>query len=72
MTARHDFHGRTVFVSGGTSGINLGIADAYAAAGARVAVMSRNAERVATARAQLARHGEPCSAWWATCATRHE
>ena len=57
MTARHDFHGRTVFVSGGTSGINLGIADAYAAAGARVAVMSRNAERVATARAQLARHG---------------
>ena len=57
MTQRYDFSGQTVFVSGGTSGINLGIADAYAAAGARVAVMSRNAERVATARAQLARHG---------------
>ncbi|MBO9513261.1 MAG: SDR family oxidoreductase [Variovorax sp.] len=52
-----DFHGRTVFVAGGTSGINLGIADAYAAAGARVAVMSRDAARVEAACAQLARHG---------------
>lgn len=57
MNSRYDFSGRTVFVSGGTSGINLGIADAYAQAGARVAVMSRNAERVEAARAQLARHG---------------
>lgn len=57
MTGRYDFGGRTVFVSGGTSGINLGIAEAYAAAGARVAVMSRNAERVEAARARLARHG---------------
>jgi len=56
---RYDFSGRTVFVSGGTSGINLGIADAYAAAGARVAVMSRNPDRVAAAQAQLARHGQP-------------
>ncbi len=57
MKPRYDFSGRSVFVSGGTSGINLGIAEAYARAGARVAVMSRNAERVATARDQLARHG---------------
>lgn len=57
MKSRYDFSDRTVFVSGGTNGINLGIADAYAAAGARVAVMSRNAERVASAQAQLARHG---------------
>lgn len=57
MTPRYDFHGRTVFVSGGTSGINLGIAEAYALAGARVAVMSRNAERVEAARAQLACRG---------------
>lgn len=57
MKTRYDFSGSTVFVSGGTSGINLGIADAYAASGARVAVMSRNAERVASAQAQLARHG---------------
>ena len=52
-----EFAGKVVFVAGGTSGINLGIADAYAAAGARVAVMSRNAERVAAAQGQLARHG---------------
>ena len=59
MKPRYDFSGRTVFVSGGTSGINLGIADAYAAAGARVAVMSRNPDRVVTAQAQLARPGQP-------------
>ena len=59
MSARYDFQGCNVFVSGGTSGINLGIAEAYAAAGARVAVMSRNAERVADAQARLAGHGQP-------------
>ncbi len=52
-----DFKDRTVFVSGGTSGINLGIAEAFAAAGARLAVMSRSAERVEQARQQLAKHG---------------
>lgn len=57
MNRNYDFSGRNVFVSGGTSGINLGIADAFAAAGARVSVMSRNAERVQAAQAQLARHG---------------
>ena len=41
-----DFAGRTVFVGGGTSGINLGIAEGFAAAGARVAVMSRWKEKV--------------------------
>lgn len=58
MTAQgYDFRGASVFVSGGTSGINLGIADAYAAAGAKVAVMSRNADRVEAAAAKLRRHG---------------
>ena len=33
-----DFSGTTVFVAGGTSGINLSIAEGFAAAGARVAV----------------------------------
>ena len=37
-----DFSGAAVFVAGGTSGINLGIAEGFAAAGARVAVMSRS------------------------------
>ena len=52
-----DFTNRTVFVAGGTSGINLGIADAFAAAGARLAVMSRSPERVEAARQQLLKHG---------------
>jgi NAD(P)-dependent dehydrogenase (short-subunit alcohol dehydrogenase family) len=41
-----DHAGRTVFVAGGTSGINLGIAEAFAEAGARLAVMSRSQDRV--------------------------
>ena len=54
-----DFTGRTVFVAGGTSGINLGIAEAFARAGARLAVMSRSPERVAAAQETLrARGGE--------------
>jgi hypothetical protein len=37
-----DYGGTTAFVSGGTSGINLGVVPGFAAAGARVAVMSRS------------------------------
>ena len=48
-----DFSGTTVFVSGGTSGINLGIAEGFAAAGARVAVMSRSKEKVDAAVTRL-------------------
>ncbi len=44
-----DYKDRTVFVAGGTSGINLGIARAFGAAGARVFVISRDPEKVATA-----------------------
>lgn len=40
------FSGKTVFVAGGTSGINLGIAEAFAAAGARLALLSRSQDRV--------------------------
>ncbi|HLL27745.1 MAG TPA: SDR family oxidoreductase [Xanthobacteraceae bacterium] len=52
-----DFTGRHVFVSGGTSGINLGIAEAFAAHGANVAVMSRSQEKVDAAVAALKRTG---------------
>jgi NAD(P)-dependent dehydrogenase (short-subunit alcohol dehydrogenase family) len=45
--------GSTVFVFGGTSGINLGIAEAFAEGGATVGVASRSAEKVDAAVARL-------------------
>ena len=48
-----DFTGHHVFVAGGSSGINLGIAQAFARAGARLSVISRSAERVERAAAGL-------------------
>jgi len=52
-----DFTGRTVFVAGGSSGINLGIADGFARHGASVAILSRSQPRIDTALAQLRAHG---------------
>lgn len=52
-----DFSGRTVVVIGGTSGINLGIADSFAAAGARLAVAGRDRGKLEAAMATLSRHG---------------
>ena len=37
-----DFTGRHVFVAGGSSGINFGIAQGFARAGARVSLISRS------------------------------
>jgi NAD(P)-dependent dehydrogenase (short-subunit alcohol dehydrogenase family) len=53
MQASFDYTGSSVFVAGGTSGINLGIAKAFAAAGARVGVASRRQEKVDAAVAEL-------------------
>ncbi len=47
------FAGRHVFVAGGSSGINFGIAQAFARAGARLSVISRSADKVAAAAASL-------------------
>ncbi|MCD2167052.1 SDR family oxidoreductase [Comamonas koreensis] len=47
------FHHQHVFVAGGSSGINLGIAKAFARAGAHVVVMSRSADKVTQAAAEL-------------------
>ena len=44
-----DYMGKTVFVSGGTSGINLGIATGFAEAGAQLFVISRSQDKVAAA-----------------------
>jgi NAD(P)-dependent dehydrogenase (short-subunit alcohol dehydrogenase family) len=52
-----DFTGRSVFIAGGTSGINLGIAEAFAEAGARVAVLSRSQQKVDDARRRLKSFG---------------
>lgn len=41
-----DFAGQTVIVIGGTSGINRGIAEAFAASGAKLAVASRSQDKV--------------------------
>ncbi|MEM9010987.1 MAG: SDR family oxidoreductase [Pseudomonadota bacterium] len=57
MKATFDFSGANVYVFGGTSGINLGIADAFAKAGATVAVASRKQEKVDAAVSQLSAHG---------------
>jgi NAD(P)-dependent dehydrogenase (short-subunit alcohol dehydrogenase family) len=50
--------GRNAFISGGTSGINLAIAEALADAGATVAVMSRKQVNVDAALARLAAGAE--------------
>jgi NAD(P)-dependent dehydrogenase (short-subunit alcohol dehydrogenase family) len=47
------FRHRHVFVAGGSTGINFGIAQAFARAGAHLSVMSRSADKVAAAAASL-------------------
>lgn len=57
MNAEFDFKKRNVLVFGGTSGINLGIAEAFARAGATVGVVGRNEEKAEAARTAVAAHG---------------
>lgn len=45
--------GKTAFIAGGSSGINLGIAHGLAEAGARIAIISRKPEKVDAAVAEL-------------------
>lgn len=48
-----DFQGHHLFVAGGSSGINFGVAQAFARAGARVSLISRSADKIAAAAAQI-------------------
>ena len=57
MHEKLEFKDKTVFVAGGSSGINFAIADAFAAKGAKVAIASRSAERVEAAVDELKKHG---------------
>jgi NAD(P)-dependent dehydrogenase (short-subunit alcohol dehydrogenase family) len=52
-----DFTGSVVFVAGGTSGINLGIAEEFARKGAKLAVLSRSQEKVNAAVQKLRGYG---------------
>ena len=52
-----DYSDKNVFVAGGTSGINFGIAEGFARAGARVAVLSRSQDKVDAAVTRLESHG---------------
>lgn len=58
-----DFQGKNVFVAGGTSGINLGIAKGFASAGARLGVLSRSQEKVDAAVAALSELGPQASGY---------
>jgi hypothetical protein len=53
MSTPFDFSHKHVFAAGGASGINLGIADAFARAGANVSVCSRDPAKVGSAKALL-------------------
>ena len=55
MNFSFDFSGKNVFVFGGTSGINLGIAEAFVRVGARIGVASRSQDKVDAAVARLSR-----------------
>ena len=57
MAKPFDLTGHVAVVTGGTSGIGLGMAEGLARAGADVSVWGRNEERNERAREQLAAHG---------------
>jgi len=52
--------GKVVFVAGASSGINLGIAQHFARHGAKVAIISRNAEKIAAAAKTITDEGYEC------------
>ncbi|MGE4365685.1 MAG: SDR family NAD(P)-dependent oxidoreductase, partial [Mycolicibacterium sp.] len=54
-----DLTGHVAVVTGGGSGIGLGMAEGLARAGATVAILGRSAQRLDSAAATLRSHGNP-------------
>ena len=54
-----DLTGKVALITGGNSGIGLGMAEGLAQAGASVIIWGGNEERLASAKATLAAHGAP-------------
>ena len=57
MSVQYDFSNRVVFITGGSSGIGLATANAFARAGARIAIAARGEARGREACAMLERVG---------------
>lgn len=57
MSIEISYAGKHVFVAGGSSGINLGIAKGFAAAGARVGLLSRSREKIDAAVREIEQAG---------------
>jgi hypothetical protein len=58
-----DLSGTVALVTGGNSGIGLGMAEALAQAGADIAIWGTSADKNAAARDAVARHGTRVQAW---------
>jgi NAD(P)-dependent dehydrogenase (short-subunit alcohol dehydrogenase family) len=56
-TARYSFHDKVVLITGGSRGLGLVLARHICAAGGKVALIARDAEELARAKADLARRG---------------
>jgi NAD(P)-dependent dehydrogenase (short-subunit alcohol dehydrogenase family) len=52
------YRGKSVFITGGSSGINLGVAEAFVRAGAQVAINGRDEAKLNAAVDGLSRHGQ--------------
>jgi len=59
MTSPFRFDGKHVYVAGGSSGINLGIAVGFAKVGAKVSIQARNGEKIAAAVREVEAAGGP-------------
>lgn len=54
--------GKTAFLTGGSSGITLGIAEKYAREGMNIVLLARNEDKLAAAKAVIEGHGAACAA----------